>query len=184
MAESQTSILRCDSHVVMPCAKQHTGTDDSPAQLGDILSMLTHRPLEDVPKRTRWAVMHGKACAGATPDIIYDDLWSKIGNGQRHLSVALQGEANVLIFFERVDQGLVKQSSFSGSGVEIQNMYRICKSRGAELMRREIVDFCGVWFTQRDVTSNFELLVESHLSAYDAYKEVAALSDQAYFFFS
>ena len=87
-----------DSKVVAPCVKQRRTTEEAPAQLDDMLSMLTARPLEDVPKRTRWVVISGKTSAGASAENIYDSLWAKIGSDHRHLSVALQGEASELRF--------------------------------------------------------------------------------------
>ena len=178
MADSNTIIMRCDSSVVVPCSKQSTATEDDPAQLEEILAMLTPRPLEDVPKQTRWVVMTAKAPAGITGDEIYDRLWAKIGNDRRHLSVTHQDDCVVLIFHKE-DQAIVKQGAFSGD-MELQKMYKICQSRGAGAMRREIVEFCKVWFTQRELISNFALIQEPPLPMEDVYKANAPLSDRKY----
>ena len=179
MADSKTIIIRCDSNVVAPCLKQSTATEDEPAQLEEILAMLTPRPLEDVPKQTRWVVMTAKAPAGITRDEIYDRLWAKIGNDRRHLSVTLQDDCVVLVFHKE-DQAIVKQSAFSGVDIKLQKMYKICQSKGAEPMRREIVEFCKVWFTQRELISNFTLIQEPPLPMEDVYKANAPLSDRKY----
>ena len=178
MADSNTIIMRCDSSVVVPCSKQSTATEDDPAQLEEILAMLTPRPLEDVPKQTRWVVMTAKAPAGTTGNEIYDRLWAKIGNDRRHLSVTHQDDCVVLIFHKE-DQAIVKQGAFSGD-MELQKMYKICQSKGAEPMRREIVEFCKVWFTQRELISNFALIQEPPLPMEDVYKANAPLSDRKY----
>ena len=178
MADSNTIIMRCDSSVVVPCSKQSTATEDDPAQLEEVLAMLTPRPLEDVPKKTKWVVMTAKAPAGTTGNEIYDRLWAKIGNDRRHLSVTHQDDCVVLIFHKE-DQAIVKQGAFSGD-MELQKMYKICQSKGAEPMRREIVEFCKVWFTQRELISNFALIQEPPLPMEDVYKANAPLSDRKY----
>ena len=178
MADSNTIIMRCDSSVVVPCSKQSTATEDDPAQLEEVLAMLTPRPLEDVPKKTKWVVMTAKAPAGTTGNEIYDRLWAKIGNDRRHLSVTHQDDCVVLIFHKE-DQAIVKQGAFSGD-MELQKMYKICQSKGAEPMRREIVEFCKVWFTQRELISNFTLIQEPPLPMEDVYKANAPLSDRKY----
>ena len=54
-------------------------------------------------------------------------------------------------------------------------MFKICRSKGAEPMRREIVEFCKVWFTQRELISNFTLIEEPPLPMEDVYKANAPL---------
>ena len=59
-------------------------------------------------------------------------------------------------------------------------MFKICKRKGAEPMRREIVEFCEAWLDQRELISNFELSEEPPAPMGDVYKAVAPLSDRQY----
>ena len=74
MTDSKKLIIRCDSKTVVSCEMRRTTTEDAPVQLDEILSVLTARPLEGMPKQTRWVVLTAKAPAGVTGDEIYDSF--------------------------------------------------------------------------------------------------------------